>query len=63
MIKSLFLTADPSPLYGASRLLDLAGVFDVYNTSADGNEADSRALYADWKAIGDSLREAASRPR
>jgi hypothetical protein len=63
MIKSLFLTAEPSPLYGAARLLDIGAVFDVYNTSEDGKEADLRALYSDWKAIGDALRESASQPR
>lgn len=54
---STFLFAVPSRLYGASRVLDLFGQFDAYNVSASRAEADERALWADWLAVGDDLQE------
>lgn len=50
-----FLFASPSWLSGASRGLDLAGQFDDYNQSASGDEADAKALFADWRVVGQSL--------
>ena len=49
-----FLFASPSWLSGASRGLDLAGQFDDYNQSASGDEADAKALFADWRVVGQS---------
>lgn len=53
-----FLFASPSWLSGASRGLDLAGQFDDYNQSASGDEADAKALFADWRVVGQSLLNA-----
>ena len=50
-----FLFASPSWLSGASRGLDLAGQFDDYNESTSGDEADAKALFADWRVVGQSL--------
>lgn len=58
MFKNFRLFAQPSPLSGAARLVDLGGVFDKYNTSQTEAEADSRALASDWFAVGNDLCEA-----
>ena len=50
-----FLFAMPSTLSGVSRTLDLGGTFDSYNESANSLEADTKALFADWQAVGDSF--------
>lgn len=47
-LRSDFLFAQPSGLFGAARLLDLGGNFDSYNRSRTGEEADQRALTSDW---------------
>ena len=47
-----FLFAQPSLLSGVSRLLDLGGVFDDYNRSRNGMEADNRAGWVDWGTVG-----------
>ena len=57
-IKSGFLYADPSFLSGASRTLDLFGVYDAYNASQTPQEADARALAADWIVTGQDIQEA-----
>jgi hypothetical protein len=54
-VKSDFLFAQPSFASGASRVLDLWGQFDEYNTSANGEEADAKAIAADWFVVGDDL--------
>lgn len=53
-----FLFAMPSWLSGAARSLDLEGQFDEYNESPTGEIADANALFADWRAVGDSLLDA-----
>ena len=45
----------PSWLSGAARSLDLAGQFDEYNDSATTEAADARALFCDWRIVGESL--------
>ena len=50
-----FLFAMPSALSGVSRTLDLGGTFDSYNGSANGLAADTKALVADWQAVGESF--------
>lgn len=60
MVKTDFLFAMPSWLSGVARSLDLAALFDAYNVSASTDEADSRALRADWSVIGEMLRESMS---
>lgn len=53
-----FLFAEPSPVSGMARLLDLGCFFDSYNTSASGAEADYKALLADWCAVGQDIQRA-----
>ena len=50
-----FLFAKPSFASGAARVLDLWGTFDVYNTSDTPEEADAKALYNDWKTVGEDI--------
>ncbi len=48
----------PNWLSGTARSLDLAGQFDEYNDSPDGGAADAKALFSDWRTVGESLVEA-----
>lgn len=57
-MKTLFLAADSSALFGAARVLDLCAVFDKYNTSGSDEEADSKALFWDWAMVGEDLNKA-----
>ena len=50
-----FSFAMPSFFSGAARILDFAGVFDSYDTSPSAKETDARAIYADWRAVGEDL--------
>ena len=50
-----YLFATPSFLTGVARLLDLSGRFGVYNDSADEAVADARAIYSDWRMVGQDL--------
>ena len=50
-----YLFAAPSFLSGVARLLDLSGRFDVYNDSDDEALADARAIYSDWRMVGQDL--------
>jgi hypothetical protein len=53
-----FLFASPSWLSGAARTLDLAGLFDEYNDSPHEDIADARAMFCDWRIVGDTILEA-----
>jgi hypothetical protein len=50
-----FLFARPAPVFGLARFFDLSGSFDDYNSSESPDEADAKAMYADWSVVGDSL--------
>jgi hypothetical protein len=50
-----FLVATPSWLSGAGRVLDLGGQFDEYNDSPSIEAADAKALFSDWRSIGESI--------
>jgi hypothetical protein len=54
----MFLFARPSTMSGVARLLDFWGTFDAYNNSRNGSEADAKALYCDWRTVGEQLVEA-----
>jgi hypothetical protein len=56
-VLSTFLFANPSATSGAARMLDFWGFYDTYNISRNGAEADARALYSDWRAVGELLAE------
>ena len=57
-VQSGFLFADPSFLSGASRTLDLFGVYDHYNASETQLEADTRAIASDWLITGQDIQGA-----
>lgn len=57
-VQSDFLFAEPSFLSGASRLLDWYGYYDSYNSSRNGREADGRAMFADWRIVGQDINDA-----
>ena len=57
-IKSDFLVASPSLASGAGRLLDWYGLYDIYNVSRSGQEADIKAMFADWRMVGEDLNDA-----
>lgn len=54
-VRSDFLVGQPSFFSGVARTIDLGGVFDDYNKSLTPAAADARALYADWRVIGQDL--------
>ena len=45
----------PPWLSGAARALDVSGQFDEYNESTTGEAADAKALFFDWRTVGESL--------
>ena len=53
-----FLFARPSFIGGIARILDLGGTFKVYNDSPLEEGADLKAISEDWKAVGNTLRDA-----
>lgn len=55
-----FLVAMPSWLSGAARSLDVAGLFDEYNDSHTVEAADAKALFCDWRLIGETVFAAMS---
>ena len=55
LMRTDYLFAMPSFLTGVARLLDLSGRFDVYNDSSDEAVADARAIYSDWRMVGQDL--------
>lgn len=57
-MKTDFLFAGPSTLFGFARFLDFAGTFDRYNVSRTPGEADARAMYSDWRMVGEDLVDA-----
>jgi len=57
-VQTDFLFAQPSFLSGLARLLDLFGVFDSYNQSRTPEEADAKAMYADWRVTGQDIFDA-----
>ena len=51
----------PSFLRGMGSVLDLFGVFGGYRLANDEQDADARALYSDFRAVGMDLTEAMAR--
>jgi len=57
-VRTTFLFAEPSVWSGCGRVIDLWGGFDLYNFSQTPLEADLRACYADWRMVGQDMRDA-----
>ena len=55
-----FLVAIPSWLSGTARVLDLAGQFDEYeyNDSHSIEAADAKAIFCDWRMVGETFLDA-----
>lgn len=49
------LSAIPSLVEGAGRVLDLGATMQVFNREATEAEADYYSLLSDWQAVGDDL--------
>lgn len=57
-VRTSFLFVEPSAISGAGRIFDLWGGSDLYSFSASEEEADARAMYADWRMTGQDIRNA-----
>lgn len=57
-IKSDFLVSAPSVLSGAGRLLDWYGFLNTYNSSRTPQEADAKAMFSDWRIVGQDIDDA-----
>jgi hypothetical protein len=55
---SSFLFATPTWKEGAGRLLDFGDSLTEYNTCRTPDEADLLAMWLDWRAVGQDLRDA-----
>lgn len=56
--RSGFLYARPRGIFGVARFLDFGASFDDYNGSPSEADADARAIWADWTAVGDVIQQA-----
>lgn len=54
-VETDFLFAQPSFASGAARVLDILGTFDDYNQSETPEEADGKAIAADWLMVGQDI--------
>lgn len=59
--RAMALFAIPSFLGGMAANLDLGNTLTMYNESKSEEEADSKAIYSDWAAVGDDIRYALHR--
>jgi hypothetical protein len=50
----------PSFVEGVARLVDVSGLLNQYNISASAEEADRKAIAADWNQVGLEIRKAAN---
>jgi len=57
-VKTDFLFAQPSLASGAARVLDLGSQFEDYNRCDTTDEADGKAIAADWLVVGQDLSDA-----
>ncbi len=53
-----FLFANPSFLEGASRVLDMGGTLQQYNSSLNSDQADSIAMQRDFAAVNEDMKNA-----
>lgn len=55
---SSFLFSQPSIWEGVARIFDFGNTLQEYNKSLTPEQADLRALHADWHAIGEDMKHA-----
>ncbi len=60
-VRTSFLYVEPSFTAGVGRVIDLWGGFDLYELSRSGEIADARALFADWRMVGQDIRDTVPR--
>jgi len=53
---TFILFAIPRFIFGLSRTLDVGATFNSYNTSKTPSEADWKAIYNDWKTVGEDIQ-------
>ena len=49
------LFARPSFEEGVARVMDLGATLNIYNIDETPEEADAKAIYSDWAAVGDDI--------
>lgn len=52
------LTSDSNVLTGIASAMSLGGNFYQFNNSRTPEEADFRAIYHDWRVVGEEIRQA-----
>jgi hypothetical protein len=57
-LRTDFLVAMPSVLFGVARLVDLGAMLDAYNVCQTPEDADTIAIASDWRIVGKDLRDA-----
>jgi len=55
---STYLMSKSSILTGVGNIFDFAGSYQEYNTSNTEVEADAKAAFLDWLAVGEDLKYA-----
>ena len=55
---STYLVSKSSALIGIGHIFDFSGSYQEYNTSDTDVEADAKAIFLDWLAVGDDLKYA-----
>lgn len=58
-----FLFARPSFFEGMGRIIDFGGTLTAFNISRTPEEADARALFEDWRVVGNDLRLAVAQEK
>jgi len=56
-VKTDFLVSTGSFLIGVGTVMNLSGNYFQYNYSRNGEEADKRAVYRDWRMIGQDIEK------
>lgn len=57
-LKTDFLFPTPSFLIGMGSVFNIAGNYYKFNYSNSNKEADSKAIFSDWKIVGQDLKKA-----
>ncbi|WP_041283765.1 hypothetical protein [Desulfobacca acetoxidans] len=55
---NLFLFGSFGFFEGLARVVDIGGTMVVYNDSPTPEEADRKALFSDWRTVGDDISTA-----
>jgi hypothetical protein len=61
MTRSTILFSIPSFWRGLAASIDIGNTLTIYNDSETAEEADYKAIYSDWSAVGGDIRYAMQR--